>query len=483
MVDLIAQPESVEEEKPRRDLFAWAWRGLGNPLLLVGVSILLLLVLLMGLAIPQMPGQYADDAAASSRWLLTTQAEYGSLGSLLAGLGLFDLLHSPLLRFGMFLVGLLLFIQLGDQLVNLERHRKLPTLLAAPVSGPGEPIPLPGTLPIYRWRTALDRPPDEMAAVIDSRLSSHFAPDPAVTLRDLRVPIPGLAGEESQTTETRWLVQGRTWAAVLRPLFLLGILVVLAVLWVSVVFGWAVTPPVLAPGEAFHFPRRGLTLTYSPGSPAAGEGDQTAVLQVQIGDASKSLPVAQGSYARLNNASIWVERAAPGLFLSSEGGATFLLPGQSRASTSQGFVFPAPGSEESVLIPEAGVGVRMVRLPDEDAFLLEVIGSGQGDAVQRLEIRGDENLSLPLVQGERAGEEATLGIHFLPGLQVRVRYMPGDWLLWLGVALIVIGALGYWRRPFFTLVQLSPWPRSRSVLVVQSDAPEPLRMLGKEEAA
>jgi hypothetical protein len=108
--------------------------------------------------------------------------------------------------------------------------------------------------------------------------------------------------------------------------------------------------------------------------------------------------------------------------------------------------------------------------------LVETIPS-QGGAVTRTEIGQDEIRTIELIRGERAGSQANLRIRFLPGLHVRVRYLPGDWLLWGGLVLALAGAVGYLRRPFFALVQLAPWPGERSVLVVQSSSPEPLAEL------
>jgi hypothetical protein len=464
-------PESnpTTAPRPRRDPFPLLWENLRRPLLLVGVAGFLLLLVLIGLALPQLPGQFADDPAGANRWLLTTRNEYGGLGTLLNGLGLFDLIHSPLIRAGLAMLGLLLFIHLGEQIADIQRSRRLPALLAAAQDGTGEPLPIPGSGRVFRSRSGLDATFAQMAGAISRRLGNRFDANPSVLVRRAQVS----STPENEEGEMRWLVQGHVWAYYVRPLLLAGILLALAVLWAGVNFGWEVTPAPLAPGGDFRFPQRGLHLRYA----VIGEqGNQTAALQVELGDATQLLAVGRSQTARLNNTNIRMQADVPGIYVESDKPGTLLLPGQSGRTDRIGFVFPAPGSEESVLIPDGDVALRLVRLVKDGQFLVETI-AGDSGAVTRSEISQDDERSVALLRGEQAGSQATIRIHFLPGLTVRVRYLPGDGLLWAALILVVAGAVGYLRRPFFALVQLAPWPGERSVLVVQSSSPEPLAEL------
>lgn len=496
MAEMMADPipvntesKSAERSAPRRAPFLLIWESLRHPLLLVVVSVFLLALVVAGMALPQLPGQYADDPAGATRWLLTTRNGHGSLGPLLAGLGLFDLIHSPLIRFGLALLGLLLLVHLGEQLADIQRSRRLPTLLGAAKATAGEPLPIPGSGPVERSRQTLDVPFARMATAISNRLGDSFDANPSVLVR--RAQISQGAGE------MRWLVQGHTWAYYVRPLLLAGILLTLAVLWGGVNFGWEVTPPPLAPGGVFHFPQRALNMRYAlldgDEKPAGG----SAAVQVELGDASQVLPVNGSRTARLNNTAIHIEADVPGILLESEGSLNFLLPGRTGTAKRVGFVFPTAGSEESVLIPDADLGVRLVRLAQEGRFLVEVI-AGNGETVARQEISaGDQRFvqfpsplanaatsaapdirDVPLtglLSGSQTGDGG-FGMHlrFLPGVTVRVRYLPGDGLLWASLALVLAGAVGYLRRPYFALVQLGPWGEERSVLVVQSSSAEPL---------
>ncbi len=472
MVESISEnpkPNLTTTPRPRRDPFPLLWGILRRPLLLISVAGFLLLLVLVGLALPQLPGQYADDPAGATRWLLTTRNEYPTLGALLNGLGLFDLIHSPLIRAGLAMLGLLLFIHLGEQIADIQRSRRLPALLAAAQDGTGEPLPIPGSGRVFRSRSGLDATFAQMAGAISRRLGNRFDANPSVLVRRAQVS----STPENEEGEMRWLVQGHVWAYYVRPLLLAGILLALAVLWAGVNFGWEVTPAPLAPGGDFRFPQRGLHLRYA----VIGEqGNQTAALQVELGDATQLLAVGRSQTARLNNTNIRMQADVPGIYVESDKPGTLLLPGQSGRTDRIGFVFPAPGSEESVLIPDGDVALRLVRLVKDGQFLVETI-AGDSGAVTRSEISQDDERSVALLRGEQAGSQATIRIHFLPGLTVRVRYLPGDGLLWAALILVVAGAVGYLRRPFFALVQLAPWPGERSVLVVQSSSPEPLAEL------
>ena len=57
----------------------------------------------------------------------------------------------------------------------------------------------------------------------------------------------------------------------------------------------------------------------------------------------------------------------------------------------------------------------------------------------------------------------------LPSMAAAVRYQPAIWLLWVALALVIIGAVGYRYRPAFLLLQLAPWPTAHTVVVAQSD--------------
>ncbi|HMN27472.1 MAG TPA: hypothetical protein PKE45_04885, partial [Caldilineaceae bacterium] len=149
-----------------------------------------------------------------------------------------------------------------------------------------------------------------------------------------------------------------------------------------------------------------------------------------------------------------------------------------------GLTFPAPGSEESMILPAEAIGLRIVRLGAEVAaesgagYLLEIYRGEESQPAKRVEIGAkpvesvvinDQGLSLRFVQ--------------MPGLAVEIRYLPGVWLLWVALALVVLGGIGYWFRPGFALVQVAPWAGEQTVVTVQSDEAVSVPVLDQQIAA
>ena len=481
------QPEdlSPRQESQGRDLFRPLWSLLANPWLLILVAGIDLILVGAAALLPQLPGQFVESPAEASRWLLATAGEYGTLGSLLGSLGLFDVLHSFALRVGMALLGLLLFVQLGDLLAQGLRLRRLPQLLETPVPEPGQPLPVPGHLPVHGLRVAVDAPPAAVAPEIEATLA-RLSPDrPPQTAA---APLPG----DAPTSERRWLLLGHLWAAALRPLLLIGVLLAVGVLWIGANFGWEVTPPTMAPGSEYRFPRRDIVLRYQ--APPAEQATATSSeasrglvpkLSVEVGSASGVLAVKGQSKLRLGQVTVTARLGPLGLLLSAPDGQPVLaLPGETEGQAQLGFLFPTPGSEETVLLPQAGAGLRLVRVDrpegspgEQTTFLLEVFHQESNEPVLRetldqLVQEGSELRAIPLPDGE-----VQVLFRLAPGLDVQLRHLPGDWLLWPALLLGLVGVAGFLRRPFFLLVQLAPWPVDRSVLVAQSDSPRLLRPL------
>lgn len=484
----LAQNEETDSDGAQVHPVDLAWRVLREPWLLIGIAGLTLLFVLAGTRFPQLPGQYIDDPAGATRWLLTTSAEYGLFGPLLRSLGLFDLLHSFVLQFLLALVALLLFVHLGDMLAAAVRLYQLPSLLEATDIRAGEPLPISGSSPFYRLRTALPLEPGRaqsgLAAVLQKRYDD--LQQKAVSLSD-SVAAQHASGDDHEAEiggpeeneraeevvrEQRWLARIDSWAAYLRVAFLGGLLLGLAVLWLGITWGWEVTPPALAPGSEFRFPAQDVILRYEaqvevPATEGSGGQARQPLLAVQIGENNNTTPVDKRSYLRLGDTGIWAQPGPPGLIISTVGGqAALSLPGQDDSTSRLGFVFPTPGSEESILIPDAGAGMRLVRLAaDRAGFLVEIFNREGAQPVKRLELDQSQTVDIPLADGV-----LPLRFQLAPGLDVRVRYLPGDWLLLLALGFVLIGGIGFFRAPLFLLVQLASWPQGRSVLVVQSNS-------------
>ncbi len=464
------------------------WRGLCYRRLLLASCGVVLGLVLSSYYLRQLPSQLNDDPLAAARWLMTTSAEYGLVGELMRNLGLFNLAHSPLLHFLLALIGLMLFVHLGDLIAAAGRIRQVMTRLP---TQPDASAPLTSSTlqPIYRWRQAYAAPPEETVQALRDRLTTSFDHIKVGTVHEPTIAAePGTKSPAGDLSEIR-LLATRDWRwALLRPLALLGLLVLWCVIWLTLTWGWAVMPPALAPGAEYRYAAHELLLQYQVPEQAT---DAAPILAVQVGTARKDLPAKLPGRARIGSVEVETAPGPPGLLISTIGvtgnGEPVLgRSGQSTTAAAVGLVFPNPGSEETLILAKAAV-LRIVRMADDDqnlntgAFAVEVYQDSDKQPVQRLQIRQTQTASIQL-----NGKKIALRFTPLPGLHVEVHYLPATWLLWIALVLLLIGALAFWRRPAFLLAQITAWPENRSAITVQGDVQNEVEALrawvgGKEE--
>jgi hypothetical protein len=432
---------------------------------------LLLLLLVSGQLLPQLPGQLSADSTAAERWLLGASADYGAAGDLLRGLGLFNVLHSMLLQLLLTVLTLVLCVYLGDMVAVALQYRQLPTLLTQSTGEPGEPLPLQTAQKLYRQRLASTVPLDEMVSQLQSDLSTRYEHViSAVT------PNADNAEQETRLLATRAL----RWAAV-RLVLMAGLLLAVLTVWRIVIAGWEVSAPVLAPGGEYHLASHGIVLNYHVPTTLQEAGPQ---LQVQSGGQQLILPAAERVTASVGAVDVVARPSAPGLYvMTSDGKRALARAGQSETVAGVGLTFPAPGSEESMILPAEAIGLRIVRLGAEVAaesgagYLLEVYRGEESQPEKRVDIGAKPVESVVLND-----KGLTLRFVQMPGLAVEVRYLPGVWLLWLALLLVLLGALGFWFRPAFALVQVAPWAGEQTVVTLQSDEAAALAALDQQIA-
>ncbi|MCB0186944.1 MAG: hypothetical protein KDE31_21905, partial [Caldilineaceae bacterium] len=193
-----------------------------------------------------------------------------------------------------------------------------------------------------------------------------------------------------------------------------------------------------------------------------------------------------GTTLRLNwgQTVIASEAGPPALFLRTVSNEPQLSRlGQSQTVPSMGLLFPSPGSEEAIVVAQT-MGLRIIRLPSQgdeegtEQFLAEVYDRNNA-LIERIPIEST-------LTAELTAEEQSIAVEFivLPGIEVAVAYRPAMWLFWLALLLVLVGVVGYVRRPTFVLWQLAPWPVDRTVAIVQSDEEEEFKRMAKwlEEA-
>lgn len=417
--------------------------------------------------LPQLPGQLNNDPTASARWLLSVSSSYGAFGGLLQMLGMFDALHSPLLQLSLAVLALILLIYLSDCLATVWRFYRLPALLAVRVEASGAPIET--TLPqaIYRRRQTAPTAPKQLQEQLQAYLHKRF---PQIQIAQLEVA-PAAADEEEladataeankewrllATRDQRWLYG--------QSVGLLGVLLALSAVWWLVIAGWSVTPPLLAPGDLYRYAQQNLELHYM--APTTATIPQ---LSAKLATSQVQRAIEQPTHIWLGAVDVVVQPGPPALLVrTSQGEAPLERAGQSKVAALLGLVFPSVGNEESIVLRKQAVGLRIVRTAktapagDLTDFLVELY-RGKESKPEQIRMQNQQRQTIPI------DRQVTLELTLLPSLAVTASYLPGRWLLWLAPFLCLLGCISFVRRPAYLLIQISPWPELRSVVVVQSN--------------
>jgi hypothetical protein len=480
------QAPSAADASPWQRLVRGAWNLVNASWLLVFISVLLVLLLALTWVLPQLPGQLSSEAGAAERWLAATAAAWGSLGSLLRGLGLFQVMHSPLLQLLLALLAFTLLVHLARLAWAAYLLRKTAAVLDLPGGTNGEPLPIATASELLRWRHSHPAMPlnlaHELQRLLEARLGNlerrtvRVAAAPQLALEVPHAPVADPPVDAVVLEERLLAIRGVT-LAYLRPLLPLGMLVALALIWINAIRGWEFTAYQLAPGERTADPIHDLRFEYRIEQPSAGTLQPQIV--ASVGDDTLVIPVTQQMEERVGNAMVRAQPGAPGLLIQTVDGTPLLArPGQATPISTIGLGFPSVGSEETILLPQQAVGLRIVRLeqgrpgPPEDGFLVEVFHGGNEQAVSRITVDASDIVTIPTAAGS-----VTLAVTPLPTLTIAVRHGPGLWLFWPALALVALGALGFWQQAGFVLAQIGPWPPERAVVTLQSDLPAEMASL------
>jgi len=470
------------------------WQVLTSPWLALVLSVVLVLLAAVAFVLPQMPGQLNNEASAAERWLTDTSDALGSLGLLPRALGLFNVLHSPLLLVVVALLAFVLLVRLARLISAAYRLRRVAEVLDQTGTTNGEPLPVAAADALLRWRRAVAAPAltltNELQRLLEARLGhvdrrtvrvavapAAQAVQPGPTSEPgtpAASPKEGSRRDSSQddiSLEERLLALRGLPAVYLRPLLVAGMLCAVVLIWLNIVFGWEFTPTLLVPGERTTDAVHNVRLEYRLDQPAPAT--IAPVLQATVGGESIALPVQSEMQSRLGGVDVKAQPGAPALVVRTVDGSPLLArPGQANPVAAIGLGFPSAGSEETLLMPTEAIGLRIVRIeqgmpgPVGDSFLVEVFQGGSEEAIMRVTIGGSEIVTIPTKQGALA-----LALVPLPSLAIQVRQTPGTWLLWLSIALGAVGALGFWQQTGFVLAQVGAWPEDRTVITVQTDLP------------
>jgi hypothetical protein len=271
--------------------------------------------------------------------------------------------------------------------------------------------------------------------------------------------------DHADQPEVRLSARHTPTPAWLRPLLPLGLAIAVIALWGSLVWGWQVSAPPLSPGATYRVLGRQLALTYTPSTTPT----VPSLLAVNFRGEETRLTVDQTQRERIGRATLTLAPAYPALWVATaDGSARLSLPNRNDPQPAIGIVFADGTSEESVLLPELGAGLRLVRrvLP-EPGFVLELYRSDEVQPVYRAELPASGRVVIPL-----ARTDLELVVTTLPGLLVNVHYLPHLWLTWVGVALAAAGAAAGFTAAGWLIVQVAPWTPDRAVVIIQSSSPQ-----------
>lgn len=449
------------------------WRFLVAPRLLAVLSVLLLMGMLLGLALPQMPGQLRSEPLAAERWLSAAAAGYGALGGVLRSLGAFDVLRSPFSLATLAAMIFVLLVQTADAVLLALAMRQLSARLddASPSSGEALSMMMPQQ--VERWRGAVALSPPTVMQTCEAGVRRWAGQVERRMLRVAPAPpqlasLPSTATDASTTiVEERLLGVSGLVESALRPLLPLGmILALLVVTWFSMT-GHSFQPAPLLPGDRASDAVLGLTAEYQLDIPQPGV--LGPVLKVTRGDSEQILPL-QPTAVSLDNVNVAVQPGAPALIVYTlDERALLARPGQTHRVAMVSLGFPDPGSEQVLVLPESGVGIRLVRQDGEasaadDSFVIEVFQGDSETPSQRFTIAHSEVRRI-----ETASGDIPLGFAPIAMFQMQAYTTPGVWLLAPALILTAVGAYGFRRRPTFLLAQVGPWPVERSVVVLQTN--------------
>lgn len=455
-------------------------------MLLLALTLVAFVLVLAALMMPQMPHPIYADPAAAARWLLNTGNQFGSAGELWSALGLFNLQHSMLLRLLLILIALMLAVQLADQIGSALTLRRVASRLNDPAREQASPIALPkGGRPIYRERSAFPVAIEALSNEVAVHLAARFGETQRTSVDVIEFDATDsgakFVGQDEGNAEDRLLAVRAKLFAYLRPLLPLGLLVGLLALWLNITFGWEVISPILAPTESFQYPPRNLDIRY-PTAIEDSAGFAVPKLQMTLNSREEALVVGAIDQAGRNR--IITRSSVPALLVRTTAGDIPLeRPGDPAKQQSQtlGLSFPTPGSEESLILPDQGIGVRIIRRPlrtgdekakDDEVYSVEIYEANSAAPAERLPLDAMKPETI-----EVAGGEVTL--EFLPtvGVVVAVRSEPGSPLYWLAGLLTIIGLVGFVRLPAYLLAQVGEWSPTKAFVIAQSNSQRELLSL------
>jgi hypothetical protein len=368
---------------------------------LVVVFILTALALLLSVLLPQAPPETAQQSTA--RWLAETASPYGSLGDVMRAVGLFDLWRSPWLWALLGLLAFTLLLRLG--LAAGDAWQRL-----------RHPDPAGVTREAQRW-------PLTSAVTLENR--SEAASE---LVEDLRSEGWRIAREDT-TAAIQVVAERSALGVVAVPLLYVGLLAMLAGLWLGQQAGWREAGVVLAPGQPARLSQDDtLVLT----AKLAPSGDSVDGIVVQR-DGQAAVEKAFSFLGTVRASGVAIRRTGVGQALSvtardTTGGALQLQPVDRRSppQPSLTLVFDQPRAEQLFLAPAKELVFSVVAFPalpergfSGPTFLVQAFQAGRQTPIANQFIQDSADLAIgDAVYSLAAGGFVTVEASRNPGLLV-----------------------------------------------------------------
>jgi hypothetical protein len=417
---------------PRRDSLDALWRMASGKTTRLVLLALLALSLVLGGLLPQLPAADVVDTATANRWLSTTVTRYGTLGTPLRAVGLFDIAHALWFRL---LLALLAFHLL------LSAVEATQTAWAA-LSSRRPPLP-PSDAP-HEASASL---PPPLRKAVDAVRSQLAASGLRVLGEDL----------EEETPTGAFLYADRARIGVLGPLLgNVGALLLLLGLFINSAWGWQTADLLLAPEQEIALGHdTGLRLRLEEAASTADSG-QIVFLDGSGQAITRSLGFAHP--ARSGGIGVHQKGEGPALMVigwDETGQPISLQPltAEGTAGDTVSLIFDQPQAERHITVPDLNLALRIVAQPspskgqaDRITFVVQGYRRGRSQPTFRSHVREDSKLLMEggariILKPERY---AVLQVTHAPGL---VLLLAGGLLILLGVTVPLIWpALQVWAE-------------------------------------
>jgi len=382
--------------------------------LVLGLTVLtLLLSVLLPQAPPETPFQSTD------RWLAETASRYGSLGGAMQAAGLFQLWRAPWLWALLGLLAFILLLRLGLAANDARQRLRQPDPAAVANLAPRWPLQA-----VVSLTTNVDLAAAELAENLRSE---------------------GWRVKSVMTGDAGYAVAERSiWGVLAAPLLALGLLLVLAGLWLGQWAGWREAGIVLAPGQPVRLSQDdSLVLAARP------DGAVDGVVVQRNGQ--PAIDRAFTAWGTARAAGVSIRRTGEGQALlvtarDASGGAVRLQPVDRRGppQSSLTLVFDQPRAEQLFLAPDSELVVSVVAFPalpergfSGPTFLVQAFPAGQQAPITNQFVEGSANLAIgDAIYSLAAGHYVTVEVSRNPGLPLMIA----------GGALALVAALlALWR--------------------------------------